>query len=242
MVKGGWIKRMPLSDESLLEHFRTRSTPCFFSAFADPFGTRAEIRRRWPHAEREVIDQALRIGEGRFSLLGQHELCFGQPIDWGLDPTTGKQAPTVHWSRIPLLDADVTGNLKVVWELNRHQYYLTLGRAYWYTGDEQYAKTFVDHISSWMDYNTPKQGVNWTSSLELAFRSISWLWALYFFQDSSHLTPSLFLRMLKFLYLHARHIETYLSTYFSPNTHLTGEALGLFYLGTLLPEFCLAER
>src|SRR6185436_3615090 len=31
-------------------------------------------------------------------------------------------------------------------------------------------------------------------------------------------------------------IEKYLSTYFSPNTHLTGEALGLFYLGSALPE------
>ena len=45
------------------------------------------------------------------------------------------------------------------------------------------------------------------------------------------------MRVLKFLYLNGRHLETYLSTYFSPNTHLTGEALGLFYLGTLLPEF-----
>ncbi|MDQ3258240.1 MAG: heparinase II/III family protein, partial [Acidobacteriota bacterium] len=38
------------------------------------------------------------------------------------------------------------------------------------------------------------------------------------------------------------HLETYLSTYFSPNTHLTGEALGLYYLGTLLPEFRAAAR
>jgi hypothetical protein len=42
--------------------------------------------------------------------------------------------------------------------------------------------------------------------------------------------------------LNARHLESYLSTYFSPNTHLTGEALGLFYLGTLLPEFNEAKR
>jgi hypothetical protein len=42
--------------------------------------------------------------------------------------------------------------------------------------------------------------------------------------------------MLKHLVAHGRHIETYLSYYFSPNTHLTGEALGLFYLGTCLPE------
>jgi hypothetical protein len=48
--------------------------------------------------------------------------------------------------------------------------------------------------------------------------------------------------MWKFFYVNARHLETYPSTYFSPNTHLTGEALGLFYLGTLLPEFKEANR
>ena len=37
------------------------------------------------------------------------------------------------------------------------------------------------------------------------------------------------------LNLNGRHIETYLSTYFSPNTHLLGEALALFFLGTLFP-------
>ncbi|MCA1850327.1 MAG: heparinase II/III family protein, partial [Acidobacteria bacterium] len=67
-------------------------------------------------------------------------------------------------------------------------------------------------------------------------------WALYFFKDSPHLTPPLFIRVMKFLHLHARHLETYLSTYFSPNTHLTGEALGLFYLGVVWPEFRRAAR
>ena len=39
------------------------------------------------------------------------------------------------------------------------------------------------------------------------------------------------------LSLNGRHIETYLSTYFSPNTHLLGEALALFFLGTLIPRY-----
>jgi hypothetical protein len=38
------------------------------------------------------------------------------------------------------------------------------------------------------------------------------------------------------LHVHARHLEVHLSTYFSPNTHLTGEALGLVYIGTHFPE------
>ncbi len=111
-----------------------------------------------------------------------------------------------------------------------------LGQAYWLTGDERYAQTFADHITSWMDRNPPKLGINWASSLEVAFRSVSWLWAFYFFKDSQAFTSEVFRRALKFLYLNGQHLVTYLSTYFSPNTHLTGEALGLFYLGTLLPE------
>lgn len=229
------------SAEHLLEHFRTRTAPHFFAAFVDHAATLAELRRRWPQTAR-LVERARHISEGRFELLGLRDLHFGAPVDWHLDPTTGTRAPLVHWSRIDYLNAAVAGDKKIIWELNRHQYFMTLGRAYWQTGDELYAHTFVAHLSAWMEQNQPKRGINWASSLEIAFRSISWLWALYFFKDAPQLTPQLFLRALKFLYLQARHLETYLSTYFGPNTHLTGEALGLFYLGTLLPEFRAAVR
>ena len=80
---------------------------------------------------------------------------------------------------------ELAGDKKITWELNRHQHFVKLGQAYWLTGDEKYAATFVDHLKSWMDQNPPKLGINWASSLEVAFRSISWLWALAFFKDSS---------------------------------------------------------
>ena len=41
--------------------------------------------------------------------------------------------------------------------------------------------------------------------------------------------------------LNGRHIERYLSTYFSPNTHLLGEAVALLFLGMLCPEISRAE-
>src|SRR5262249_38852217 len=131
---------------------------------------------------------------------------------------------------------------KIVWELNRHQYFSTLGQAYWVTNDEKYAQTFANHITDWIEKNPPKLGINWASSLEVAFRSISWIWALYFFRSSTSLTPQVFAHILKIIYLNALHLETFLSTYFSPNTHLTGEALGLFYIGTIFPEFKDSER
>lgn len=226
----------------LLQHFRARTLSSFFAGFSDREETLEALGRRFAEEDREVIQAANKIAEGRFDLLGCHDLSFGDPINWHLEPIAGKETPRAHWSRINYLDPNVAGDKKITWELNRHQYFLTLGRAYWRTGDERYAQTFAAHLASWMAANPPKLGINWASSLEVAFRAIAWLWALYFFKDSPALAPQLFAEALKFLYLHARHIETHLSTYFSPNTHLTGEALGLYYLGTLLPEFRASAR
>ena len=236
----GWSRLVKLpTDQEFASLILPSDSPTFFPSFNSPETTAAAFKSRWPMTAQRLIDKADRICDGKFDLIGFTKLDFGNPIDWHYEPTSGKRLPLVHWSRLDYLDAGVAGDKKVTWELNRHQYFMTLGQAYLLTGDERYARTFVDHIESWMDANPPKLGINWASSLEVAFRSMSWLWAFQFFKS----TPSqTFQRARKFLYLNARHLESYLSTYFSPNTHLTGEALGLFYLGTLLPEFKEAKR
>jgi hypothetical protein len=201
-----------------------------------------ELRGRWPDAAPTAVAQADEIVKGRFDLLGHRGLEFGDPIDWHLDPLSGMRASLDHWSQIDHLDVDAVGDHKVIWELNRHQHFLTLGRAYWYTQNERYPQVFATQMLDWMAQNPPKIGINWVSSLEIAFRAISWLWGLYFFRYSNALTPEIFQQIVAFLYVHARHLEAYLSTYYSPNTHLTGEALGLYYLGTLFCEFRRAPR
>ena len=238
------FRRFGVADaEGVLARFRARTPPRFFASFADADATRRELRERFGGAAGAAsVARARRVTEGRFDLLGYRELSFGDPVDWHLEPVSARRAPLTHWSRVDYLDPQTSGDKKIVWELNRHQHFQTLGRAYWRTGDERFAETFAAHLASWMDANPPKFGINWASSLEVAFRSISWLWALHLFRDSPRLAPDLFARALQFLHVSARHLETYLSTYFSPNTHLTGEALGLYYLGTALPELAGAAR
>ncbi|HEV7844553.1 MAG TPA: heparinase II/III family protein, partial [Pyrinomonadaceae bacterium] len=170
------------SAEDLLKHFRTRNRPHFFAAFDNREETVEELRRRFgKEAEELTVARAEKIMRGRFDLLGFHDLSFGDPVDWHLEPVAEKRTPLSHWSRINYLAASEAGDKKIIWELNRHQYFMTLGRAYWYTLDERYAERFAAHLSDWMDRNPPKAGINWASSLEVAFRSIAWLWSLYFF-------------------------------------------------------------
>jgi hypothetical protein len=208
----------------------------FFPSLSDREEVRAIIKRSFARHERALVEKADRACKGRFDLLGLGSLSFGNPVDWHLEPVSGKRTALKHWSKVDYLNPEVSGDKKITWELNRHQHFVTLGQAYWLTGDEKYAEAFVSQASSWMEANPRGLGINWVSSLEVAFRSISWLWALHLFAGAAHLTPAFKLRLLKHLALHGRHIESYLSHYFSPNTHLTGEALGLFYLGCALPE------
>jgi hypothetical protein len=216
-------------------------SPRFFAGAADD-STAALARARQPAWCERIVARAETLCRGRFDLLGYRELSFGDPLDWHLDPVSGRRAPLVHWSRVEPLDALRVGDSKVVWELNRHQWLTQLALAHRLTGDGRYAEVFARHVGAWLRANPPGLGINWTSSLELALRVIAWCWGLALFRGASALTPELRGQMLAAIWAHARHVERHLSTYFSPNTHLTGEALGLFYVGVLFPELRRAAR
>ena len=189
-----------------------------------------------------ILAEADLLCRGRFNLLGYHDLSFGNPVDWHLDPIAGRRAPRAHWSRLDPLDPSVVGDSKVTWELNRHQWLVRLGQAYRLSGDERYAETFAQALRSWIEANPRGLGINWASSLEVSLRVISWCWALCLFRESKALSPELFVRVLAAIQAQASHVERYLSYCYSPNTHLTGEALGLFYAGVLFPEMRSAAR
>ena len=216
--------------------------PTRFFAGASDSRVQEVLHGRFPDTGPRIIEAADRLLQKRFDLLGYRDLSFGDPIDWHLDPVARRRAPLLHWSRLDPLDAEMVGDSKVVWELNRHQWLVRLGQAYRLTGDERYADMFAHTIRDWHRANPPGMGINWASSLEVAFRLISWCWALSLFRGAVALTPGLRADLVEGIAEHASRIERYLSYYFSPNTHLTGEALGLLYASTLLPLLPAAAR
>jgi hypothetical protein len=71
---------------------------------------------------------------------------------------------------------------------------------------------------------------------------MSWCWVVTLIRDAPAVTGSWALTLLAAVWAHAHHVRRYLSRSFSPNTHLTGEALGLFCAGVLFPDFRDAPR
>src|SRR5437016_10161593 len=226
---------------ALVDHFWERVPLRFFEGAARA-DTTARLIERIPETRGRIIAAADAICRGRFDLLGYRGLDFGDPVDWRLDPVSGRRAPLAHWSRIDPLDPAVVGDSRVVWELNRHQWLLHLGQAYRFTGDERYAEAFARYVRDWMRANPAGMGINWAASLTVAFRLISWCWALALFEGSRALSAELLAEMLAGIGDHARHVERYLALYFSPNTHLTGEALALVYAGLFCPDLSRARR
>jgi hypothetical protein len=237
--------------DSLKLHIATR--PARFVLDPRSVDARAtQVRKAFPSAAQDSIRHAEPLISGCFDLLGYRGLRFSDepvsdersPIDWHFDPVHRRRGPRVFWARVPYLDPSC-GDHKIIWELNRHQYWTALGRAYWLTGDSRYRDAWVTHLESWMEANPPLTGINWASMLELALRSISWLWALHFFaasedgaRDDRPWTLDLLLGIDRQLTL----VEQNLSLYFSPNTHLLGEALALYVVGRSLPELSGASR
>ncbi len=184
---------------------------------------------------REWLLEADRICEGHLCLLG-HDVVLAQAGQWHKDPIEGCEWPRIFYNQVHKAKPRETVDIKYVWEMNRHQYLIILGKAYWISGDEKYAKKVYEIISSWISDNPYNLGVNWTSSLELAVRSISWIWAYFLCQGSRHIDSAFYRMFLKAIYEHGLHIEHHLSYYSSPYNHLIGEAAGLHMIGSLFPQ------
>jgi hypothetical protein len=202
----------------------------------------ALLQERLPQQTEAIVRRAQHICSHRFDLLGYEQLEFGAVIDWHQDIVHGKRSPFKPWFQIRYLDFEEVGDSKVIWELNRHQHLVILARAYLFTRNKHFADELFREWYDWWQENPYPIGINWASSLEVAFRSLSWLWVRHLLEGSSVTLARFSQDSLRALAISGRHIERYLSTYFSPNTHLLGEAVALFFIGTLCPQLSAAKR
>jgi Heparinase II/III-like protein/Heparinase II/III N-terminus len=180
-----------------------------------------------------------RILEHRFPLFAS-EISTGPEIEWRRDYVNNIATAPSYFRTIPYLNARRAGDHKWIWELNRHQHLIALAQAHLLFGDVRYLNEIESELCSWMEQNPFQRGINWASALEVAFRAMSWIWVFHLVgpQLSDRLRHS----MVEGLYRHGLHIENNLSIYFSPNTHLLGEAVALHALGVLLPALPAAAR
>lgn len=182
-----------------------------------------------------LVSRADDAAVGRFALLGHPPHDYGLAPDWQRDPRSGRVAPRVHWSRVPYLDVAAVGDHKVTWELARHQWLLWLAQGWCLARDPRHPAAAAALLDHWLRENPPKVGMHWTSALELSFRCLAWTHALPLLVDAPAIDAVLRRRLAESVLVQMDHVAWNLSRWFSPNTHLTGEALALYVTGCAWP-------
>ena len=179
------------------------------------------------------------ISAHRFPLLGG-VFETGPDIRWRRDPVRGIESGLGYFRTIRYLDAARAGDHKLIWELNRHQHLVLLAQAYRLTGRHDFLEQIPRQLESWWRQNPWLRGINWASALEVAFRALSWIWVDHLVGDA--LDSGIRQRLRNGLYRHGVYLERNLSIYFSPNTHLLGEAVALHALGAIYPQWPRSTR
>jgi len=214
----------------------------FFFESQDLPGILELVRRHAPTEADEIVADAEAILRHEIPLLGYGRLAHGPEIDWHFDIVHGKRASLRPWYQIPYLDFETVGDHKVIWELNRHQHLVTLALAALLTNEMRFTDELIRQWRHWQEHNPYPLGINWASSLEVAFRSLSWVWLDRLLEGREAMPEAFRTDLRAALGANGRYIFRYLSTYFAPNTHLLGEAIALFVTGAIYPDLPGARR
>jgi len=225
-----------------IKHIRERKQHKFFVQTFDKIMTVDIIKSHYPRSIESAIADADQICEHIFDLFGSGDVYLGENIDWHVDFKTGWRWKPKYYKKVHFMDLTNPYDVKVPWELNQYRHFVTLGKAYWYTGDEKYVKEFVSQIENWIKSNPPKFGVNWVCTMEVAIRAVNWIWGYYFFKDSSSLTDEFIIKFLKSMLIHGRHIMGNLEKGKINSNHYLSDLAGIVYLGVMFPEFKEAKK
>ncbi|MES2126781.1 MAG: alginate lyase family protein [Pseudomonadota bacterium] len=189
---------------------------------------------------RAYVEEADAILAGQVILFAARRFDVGPVPQWNQDPLSGISGPTSYGPAIDITRRHLVGDIKHVWELNRHMHLVRLAQAFVLTGERRHADGLAHQLRSWLDQCPPLQGPNWTSSLELGIRLINWsmIWQLMgaegvLFEGVEG--ARLRIDWLASIHAHCCFIERHFSRHSSANNHLAGELAGLFVAAQTWP-------
>jgi hypothetical protein len=207
----------------------------------------------WLQAPLDVDTQpylaaAERIIAGEFDVFALRGVQLGTPPRWNRDPKTGTEAPLVFGKLLDYRDPRLAGDIKYLWEPNRHLQLVTLAQAYALSGELRYGRALLALVDSWIAACPCPLGPNWASALEPAIRLINWslAWQLIGGAQSTLFEGSTGeqqrARWLASVYQHGCFVRGYLSRHSSANNHLIAELTGLLAAGATWPHWAQSAR
>ena len=127
---------------------------------------------------------------------------------------------------------DDIGDARTNWELNRHFQLALVPKAYFVSGDRQYADSLEEFFTDCNENNSFLHGISWTSAMEVAIRCIQWTIALSFLQKKGDiLYGDLMENMETGIVNMTDYLCNHYSRFSSANNHLLVEAAAIALSG-----------
>lgn len=160
--------------------------------------------------------------------------------DWDMEKTNipHQFKSEIDWKAIP------NGDEEWCYMLNRHRYWIDLGKAYLLTGNEKYAKGFVKQVTHWIDNNPLEDGLKKYSwrRIEAGIRGENWIKSFEYFKKSKHITSKFLAKFLNSLYEHGTYLNSSFSNFSKTSNWGVIEFQGLFNISVFLNEFKIASQ
>lgn len=168
----------------------------------------------------------------------KHDFIFQD--DWDMEKTNIPYQFTgeIDWKAIPF------GDEEWCFMLNRHKFWIDLGKAYLLTGNEKYAKGFVDQVTHWIDNNPltdDLKNISWRR-IEAGIRCENWIKAFEYIKHSKQVTPKFLSKFLTSLYQHGEYLNSTFSGFSQTSNWDVLEFQGVFNLAFFLDEFKIAAQ
>jgi hypothetical protein len=157
-----------------------------------------------------------------------------RPIQWHCDFTSGHVWSATAFFRDVAIPPAPGVDIKVPWELSRFGHVGALAR-----GDlEAGGREFLLQTLDWIAANPYLSGINWRSAMDVAVRSINWIWGLRLFEPVVRTQPAALGAIVHSIHEHARFVATHLD-YFAEGTndHYLADVAALIHVGAAFPEF-----
>ncbi len=206
------------------------------------------IKGNYQSTGERCCEYAERVIEGRFPIFSIDNINAGTVVNWNKDYKSSVVAPVCFGKTLNYRNEKLVGDIKYLWEPNRHLQLVCVAQAYVITGNKKYLDAIRNQLQSWFEQCPYPLGANWTSSLELGIRLINWsiIWQLI----GGHTSPifdddggeQFRNDWMKSVYQHCHFISGHWSAHSSANNHLIGEAAGLFIGALTWPYWSDSEQ
>ena len=183
----------------------------------------------------DLIIEANNILEYKFPRFS-NEIVNLNSFDWFYEPDSDIRWPSNISSEKILVESDKYGDIKLIWEIGRLSWLMTLSRAYIYTGKEEYLHFGLNAIDNFYMNNSIGKGPHWCSEQEVAIRSYNIIWFFDLCNSNLELDSNQKVNYVSILHLHYCFIDSHLSYAKNAirNNHLIHGLVGILAISKFL--------